>query len=486
MNDKQNSVKFDFSEERRAERKSTFRAYFDIALMCFLVIAAAILFYFLLIKLPAIFAGIKAILRILSPVIVGFGLAYVLDPLVAKIEGIYMKLRSMLLEKQDKEEKEKLKKIKKEKGRKAKKEHIAKNEEEKNVELIKRQLEVDDEKNPVLIEGRKSARFVSIIITVVITLTCLILLIMAVVPALIDSVAKLADKLPAYADNVTDFVNKFINKHAWIKKQIPDADQIFKTFNVYEKLEELLNTFLSKAADWIIVAFKIIYNVLIGLIVAIYLLAGKERYVGQAKKLTFAIMKPVHAKHFVHNMHGTHIIFKSSILGKILDSIIIGFICFITMSICGLCGLNAIGDNKILVSIVIGVTNVIPFFGPFFGGIPSVFLILCEKPVEGIIMGVIVLVLQQFDGNYLTPMIVGKSVGLSAFYVLVSILLGGGLFGVIGMLLAVPVCAVLYGFIKSLIETRLEDRSLPIRTNEYAVTPGNVIFENMEETKEEE
>ena len=485
MNEENSSEnKYMQREERRAERKTTFRTYFDMALLCFLVLAAAILFFFLLQKISVIGGAIGSIIHILSPVFVGFALAYVLDPVVAGFERLYMNLVASAKDKKHKEEKAELKKVKKEKGREAQKKLKARNEEEKSHELIKKQLEVEDDKNPVLIEGRKSARWVSVVITVLLTITCLILLLMAVIPALIDSVAKLAQMLPSYAENVTDFANRFINKHAWIKKQIPDVNEIFRKFDIYRKLEGMLNTFLSKAADWVIIAFKIVYNILIGLIIAIYLLLDKERYVGQAKKIIFAVLKPIHAKHFVHNMHGTHIIFKKSILGKILDSIIIGFICFIAMSVCQLLGMNAIGENKALVSIVVGVTNVIPFFGPFFGGIPSVFIVLCEKPIEGVVLAVIILVLQQFDSNYLTPMIVGKNVGLSPFYVLVAILLGGGLFGVIGMLLAVPAGAVIYGIIKSTIETRLEEKKLPVRTNEYAVIPGSIIYENMEEQTE--
>lgn len=429
------------------EKKSAFMAYANVALWAFIVLAGAITFFFLLQKIKTIIGIIKAFLHIISPIIVGFGLAYVLDPLVMTLEKWYL---GMYNKRRDK-------RIKKDKK-------------------VKESGMVPDDANPALVDGRKSARVISIIVTVVIVVLAFALIMMAVIPALIDSVSGLAEKLPDYMVQIEKYIDKFISKHPKIKQKVPDANSIFETFKIYERLEDLLNDFMSKAADWVFLAIKIVYNVFIGLVVAVYLLAGKERFIGQCKKLVFGILKPERAKHLVQNLNGTNHIFKKSIVGKILDSIIIGLICYITMGILGLFGMEAIGDNKVLISIVIGVTNVVPFFGPFFGGIPSALLVFCINPIEGVIMGVLVLVLQQFDGNYLTPMIVGKSVGLSPFYVLVFILIGGGLFGVIGMLLAVPVGAVIYAIVKSEFEEKLAKRHLPIKTNEYAMVPGATIY----------
>ena len=443
--------------KEREQRHNDFMRHMDVAIWSFIVLAAAIAFFFLLLKFSVIWSAIKVVLKILSPVFVGFALAYVLNPAVMALENQYMKMHEKsVAKKENKKEK---------KG----------NAKEKVVK------EVPDDANPALVEGRKAARAFSVLFVVVVTVVLLTLLMIAVIPALINSVSTLTESMPEYADQLTDTVNKFINRHEFIKKQVPDFDSAVKKLNLYGRLEELLNKFVTKAADWVIIAFKIVYNVLVGLVVAIYLLLGKERFIGQMKKLTYSVMKPIHAKNFIQNMHSTNIIFKSSILGKIIDSIIIGLLCFVIMAVCGLCGMEGIADNKTLISIVVGVTNVIPFFGPFVGGIPSVFLIFCIKPFEGLVMAIIIIVLQQFDSNYLTPAIVGKSVGLSPFYVLVAILLGGGLFGVIGMLLAVPVGAVIYGYIKSAVESNLEEKKLPTKTNDYVMKPGARILWDMGE-----
>jgi predicted PurR-regulated permease PerM len=141
-------------------------------------------------------------------------------------------------------------------------------------------------------------------------------------------------------------------------------------------------------------------------------------------------------------------------------------------------GCEAIADNRILVSVIVGVTNVIPFFGPYIGGIPSVVLILCVKPVDGLIFAIFIIALQQFDCNYLDPRIVGRSVGLSPLYVLVFCLIGGGLFGIVGMLIGSPTGAVIYGLAKSWTESRLEQKNLPTQTIDYVNTPGAIIYGN--------
>ncbi len=472
ITEKKNSLK----SKIKMERKVGFWYHFDIAMWCFIVLAAAILFYFLLTNMSYILSGVVVLLHILLPVIVGFGLAYILDPPVMGLENYFMKYIENEQQKRNASEK----KLAKYENKKEKKRlrRISKGKDEEPEEA--------DDKNPVLVGGRGVARALSILIVVVGLITCVTLLFMAVIPALIDSIANLADKFPDYMNQVIDTLNHTINKHTWLKKRVPNAEAVFQYYGVDEKFQTLMNDFLEKAADWAIIALKMVYNLAIGLIVAIYLLAGKERFIGQAKKLCFTFFKPKHANDLINSMNLTNRVFKSSILGKILDSIIIGLLCYLAMGICALCGLEAIGDNKILVSIVIGVTNVVPFFGPFFGGIPSCFLIFCINPVEGLIMAVIVLVLQQFDGNYLTPMIVGKSVGLSPFYVLVAILIGGGLFGVVGMLLAVPLGAVIYGFLKTIIESKLTRKKLPVKTNEYAVIPGGTIYKMSQENENAE
>ena len=153
-------------------------------------------------------------------------------------------------------------------------------------------------------------------------------------------------------------------------------------------------------------------------------------------------------------------IFGGFIIGKIIDSAIIGVLCFAGLSILNM-------PYTMLVSVIVGVTNVIPFFGPYIGAIPSAILILLAEPKMGIYFIIFIIALQQFDGNVLGPKILGDSTGLSAFWVVFSILIGGGLFGVPGMILGVPTFAVVYYIVGMLVNNKLEKKKLPVKTDAY-------------------
>ena len=165
-------------------------------------------------------------------------------------------------------------------------------------------------------------------------------------------------------------------------------------------------------------------------------------------------------------MHKANRIYSGAILGKILDSAIIGLLCFIGTSILSIF-FPTLSEYVVLVSLIVGITNVIPFFGPYIGGVPCTLLIMCINPLHGLIFGIFLIVLQQFDCNYLDPHIVGGQVGLKPLFVLCACLLGGGLFGLVGMLLAVPTFALVYSLLKSYFEVRLEAKKLPVDTKEY-------------------
>ena len=185
-------------------------------------------------------------------------------------------------------------------------------------------------------------------------------------------------------------------------------------------------------------------NFLIGAIVSLYLMADKEGFIAKAKMLTYAIFNTQHANFIIHSMRFTNRTFIGFFSGKILDSAIIGVLCYIGMNFLNM-------PYILLISVIIGVTNVIPFFGPYLGAIPSIFLILLVDPLQAIYFAIFILVLQQFDGNILGPKILGDTTGLSSFWVLFSILLFGDLWGFAGMLIGVPVFAVIYHIISQLV-----------------------------------
>lgn len=201
-------------------------------------------------------------------------------------------------------------------------------------------------------------------------------------------------------------------------------------------------------------------NFFIGIIVAIYLMAGKERFLRQGTRCLYAVFGARWGNRIMEHARYAHQVFSGFIGGKLLDSFIIFLICCVVLPIMGM-------PYAMLISVIIGVTNVIPFFGPFIGAVPSFIIILIDSPMKAIYFLIFVLVLQQFDGNILGPKILGNSTGLSSFWVLFAILLFGGLFGFVGMLIGVPVFAVLYHIISDLISMALREKNLPTDSASY-------------------
>ena len=189
-------------------------------------------------------------------------------------------------------------------------------------------------------------------------------------------------------------------------------------------------------------------------------MADKEGFTAKAKMLTYAVFNTSHANFIIHSMRFTNKTFIGFFTGKILDSAIIGVLCYIGMSFLNM-------PYTLLISVIIGVTNVIPFFGPYLGAIPSIFLILLVDPMQAIYFAIFILILQQFDGNILGPKILGESTGLSSFLVIVAILIGGGIFGIPGMIIGVPVFAVLYAALEKLVHISLVYKKVPDQEQQY-------------------
>lgn len=441
------------------ESKQTAMAkYKEIAVIVVLVGMAIICFYFLLFRFASVQKTVGGIIRVFSPILVGFIFAYILNPVVMFLEKKFLGIRKWYLKKKsEKAPADSKKPAKESKIKKFKNSH---GHSDDNADVTNQ--------NSILTPERRTARKLAILVTIVGAISLITLLVMNVIPAFANSIAALAEKFPEYYAKIQETVINFINRHEWISKNIPNVNDIFSKFNVMEFVNNYLDEAVNKAYNGVLSIFRFVYNLVVGLIVAMYILGGKERYIAQIKKMLFAFMKPGRAQPFINNMKKTNQIFKSAILGKILDSILIGCICFIGMSILGMFGFEAIETNRVLISMIVGVTNVIPFFGPYIGGVPSVLLLLFVQPASGIAFAIFIVCLQQFDMNFLDPRVVGKSVGLSPFYVLCSCLLAGGFFGIGGIVIGSPTGAVIYGIIKSYSEAKLASKNLPLETQEYA------------------
>lgn len=309
-------------------------------------------------------------------------------------------------------------------------------------------------------------------------------LLILVLPRLVESVKKIIDSVPTYIVQVQVFAEQVL-------KAYPDVELLSdEAYNrIMEHIESWISTDLipqmnilvTKLTSGILGVFSSLFNLFIGIVVSVYVLMGQKRFIGQGKKILYALMKPEAANGVITIIRQSNRIFGGFISGKLIDSLIIGIICFI-----GLYFMKT--PYMVLVSVIVGVTNIIPFFGPYIGAVPSALLILLVDWRQCIYFVVFIVILQQIDGNILGPKILGNSTGLSAFWVVFAILLGGGLFGFAGMLLGVPVFAVIYYMIKTYIEWRLYRKNLPTSTEEYsavAFVEGKIlVYQKEAEGKE--
>jgi len=289
--------------------------------------------------------------------------------------------------------------------------------------------------------------------------------------------SQIIPSIKSIVENSDSYYKTFIK---WLDELLSDNPQLRAYVNdLLEDYSLDMTTFLNdvviaKATDVIktislsvINVFNVLWNFILGFIISIYLLISKEKFANQSKKITYAFLNTDTANVFINNVRFTHNTFIGFISGKIVDSLIIGILCFIGTSILKT-------PYAALVSVIVGITNVIPFFGPFIGAIPTAILVLVVDPMHPlncVYYVLFILFLQQLDGNFIGPKILGDSTGLSSFWVIFSITVFGGIFGVPGMIIGVPLFAVIYATIKSLVYTNLMKKKMPTETE---------AFENLE------
>ena len=280
-------------------------------------------------------------------------------------------------------------------------------------------------------------------------------LIIMVAPQLYASALSLWNSLP-------EKINEFI---AWATNIFGEDEELLQMFNtasqlLYNELESWaqntlipqITNLVSGVGSSVLKVVNFLYNLLIGLIVAVYLLGSRKKFARQSVLLVRSVLKPKWAEMFLEEVAFIDRVFGGFIDGKILDSAIIGVLCYVGCLIFKF-------PNPLLIAAIVGITNVIPFFGPFIGAVPSTFLILIEDPMKALWFVLFVVVLQQLDGNIIGPAILGDKTGLSSFWVLFTILLFGGLWGIVGMIIAVPLFAVIYDTIKRLVRRGLYQKN---------------------------
>ncbi len=387
----------------------------------FLALAGAILFYYILFHRSNFMGGLDRFITIAMPIIDGFVLAYLFTPILNAIE------------------KKLIKPLYKKAG-------IA-----------------------ITPKVKKRMRACSILATLVIVILVCYELFALILPEVVRSIQSIIFQFPIYVNNLSNWALLML-------KDNPDLEATVNALiNQYSaKMLEYVNTnllphineVLKTVSLSVIGVFKALWNLVIGFIISVYLLGSKEKFAGQAKKIVYAVFDREAGNEIVSNFRFIHSTFIGFLGGKIVDSIIIGIICFVCTRIIGT-------PYSILVSVIIGVTNVIPFFGPWIGGIPSALLVLMVDPKQALYFGILIIVIQQFDGNILGPKILGDSTGLSGFWVIFSITIFGGLFGVLGMIVGVPIFAVFYAGVKSLVNRVLHKKNLPTDLSPY-MTVGRI------------
>jgi predicted PurR-regulated permease PerM len=381
--------------------------------MVFVVAAAVVAVIFVFVNFAKISGAVGTLLKILSPIIYGAVLAYLFSP-------IYNRLLDAL--------KPKLKK------------YLPRGAAARNV-------------------AKGIATFLSVLLLIILTVG----LVAMIIPQIYTSVMDLAVTLPSNMAALYANAMRALEDYPEIRegvRQMYDMAYDFITGFTQDTLLPNMQKIVASLSIGIFSMLNWFKNIFIGLIVMIYLLNIKEDFLGAARRMIYAVLPKRGAGMLIQEFEYINKVFGGFIIGKIIDSIIIGFICFFALSLLHM-------PYAMLVSVIVGVTNVIPFFGPFIGAIPSFILILLASPIQSIYFLIFILILQQFDGNILGPKILGNSTGLSSFWVLFSILLFGGLFGFVGMIIAVPTWAVILNLVERFVNLLLYRKGMPSAKEDY-------------------
>ena len=379
--------------------------YNTISVYARIVICCSIIFYFVASQIGSFSEKISILIGILYPFIIGFAIAYLLNFILKFYEHTILD----------------------------------------NVQGSSK-----------LKKGHK--RSISLILTYLTAAGIFYLFVHFIVPQLIDSIMGLVNDVPMYVDNVTklfDDVMKETNLSpeytALIQEQMNKYINIIMDF-AKEVIPVVGNTLKMIASS--------IWNIVLGIIISVYLLIDKEYFFAINRKITCALFSDKMASRIFELTHRTNEIFGKFLSGKIIDSAIIGVLSFVVFSIFKI-------PYTLLISVIIGVTNIIPFFGPFIGAIPSFIIILFVSPTKALIFLILIFIIQQIDGNIIGPKILGDSIGISAFWILFAILVAGEFMGLVGMIIGVPVFAIIYSVIKEDVEYKLKNKDLPTETKDY-------------------
>lgn len=385
------------------------RKHLQWGITAFLVIAAAILFYYVIFHMGSLKSGISLLFSILTPLIYGAVIAYLFWPLVKLFERkVFFPLFSKM-------------------------------------------------KDTFKKKGQKVIRLVSILLTLFLIILGIYILMAMLIPQIINSIMNIADNFPRYIDNIQTWLSDMLKEHPDMQTSVND---MINSLSVKAEdwmthdLVPQLNSLLKDLSSGLMGIVNFLKNLILGLIVSIYILLSKESITGNIKKGLYALFKPERANHIIKDIRYIDKTFGGYIIGMLLDSLNIAVLCYIGTTLLGM-------PYSIFISVIVGVTNVIPFFGPYLGAIPSAILIFMVDPIQALYFIIFIFILQQIDGNFIAPRIIGDSTGMSPLMVLAAIMIGGGMFGIPGMVIGVPVFAIICTIIRNYVGSLLRKKKLP-------------------------
>ena len=400
--------------EKQTEKKKVnldIRPYLAIGLTAVLVVMICIAIFFVVFRFDGLFAGFRTIIQSLQAIIIGGIVAYLLNPIMKWCEQFLLKRK-------------------------------------KSKELTKKQ--------------QQKIRAISVAFAMAVFLAIISVLIRLLIPQLIVSIEDLITSMGDKVQSLMDWINRFLKQDSpaagYMDTLINEASAYLEKWLRKNVMEQ--SDFITNITTGVYNVVKVAFNAIIGLIISVYVLMTKEKFIGQAKKIIYAIFRPRYGNVVMEVFRKADDVFGGFFIGKIIDSLIIGCICFVGLAILRM-------PYVALISVIVGVTNIIPFFGPYIGAIPSFILIFLVDPMKGVYFIIFIIILQQVDGNVIGPKILGNTTGLSPFWVIFAILLFGGSFGVIGMLFGVPIFAMIYYIVKRIVEHILKKRRLPEETEQY-------------------
>ncbi len=396
--------------------------FFKKVLMLSLVVMFSIAWFFLLFRFDIVLNKIFKILKSVRAVIYGIVIAYLFNPIMMKSRCFILKY------------------------------------------LNKTKFKFDK---------KKVSKIISIIFTSVIGIIIVLVICFVIFPNIYNTIVDLLPKLPPQLKQYVELLNNKLNTNKkWQATFSQLLNKLTTSFDdwVSNNMLQKSNDILSYITKSIISIAEFTFDIVIGMIVAIYAFMEKEKFIGQIKKMLYAIFSVKRANAIIDTTRYGHKIFSKFLVGKLIDSLIVGLLCYPILIIMEM-------PYVLLISVIIGVTNIIPYFGPFIGAIPTSILVFLASPKKSLYFLIFIFILQQIDGNIIGPKILKNTTNISEFWVTFALLLAGGLWGFVGMIIGVPLFAVVYYILKNTIENILKKKNLPQNSASYT-NAKNIDEEN--------